>query len=95
MPNASDSSKALTPTPSAACTAACTGEPENANADALNITSLGTPPQAPNALDTGHQGESEGTAAIDQPDPLAAIAAAIGALSPTDRTRLAKMLLGE
>ncbi len=38
----------LTPTPSAACTAACTREAENANA--------GTPA-------AGHQGEGEGAAA--------------------------------
>ena len=55
--NASDSSKGLTPTPSAACTAACTSEPENANAD------------APDA----HQGdEGEGTDQGDRLDKLAA-----------------------
>ena len=34
----SDDSKALTPTPSAACTTACTSEGENANADAAPPT---------------------------------------------------------
>jgi hypothetical protein len=94
-------SKALTSTPSDACTAACTSEPKNANADALNATSSGTPPQAPGTLDTdqgiqaaavAHQGsEGEG---INQGDPLARLAAELGNLSPADRERLAAMLTG-
>ena len=88
-PVASDSSKALTPTPSDACTCACTSEGENANADALEAASLGTPPQAADVLDTGHQSEGEG---IDQGDPLTKLAAELGKLSPEDRQRLAAML---
>jgi hypothetical protein len=75
----SDSDKALTSTPSAACTAACTSEAANANA--------GT-------LDTADQGAGEGTAAIDQGDPLAVLAAELAKLSPADRERLAAMLTG-
>jgi hypothetical protein len=87
------------PTPSAACTAACTSEAENANA--------GTP-------EAGHQGQGEATAAgtldadqqdrpagdrgqgegADQGDPLAKLAAALLALTPADRARLAAMLTG-
>ena len=59
-PVASGDSKALASTPSAACTCACTSEGENANADAPETASVGTPPQAADALDTGHQGEGEG-----------------------------------
>ena len=77
--NASDSSKALTPTPSAAWTAAWTSKPENANAD------------APDA----HQGDKgEGTAAGPAADPLESLAAALLTLSPADRERLAAMLTG-
>jgi hypothetical protein len=42
-------------------------------------------------LDAGRGTEAEG---IDQADPLAAIAALLAGLSPTDRARLAKMLTG-
>jgi hypothetical protein len=84
----SDSSKGLTPTPSDACTCACTSEPENVNADALDTTSLGTPPQAPDT-DQGNKGEG-----IDQGDPLANLAAVIASLSLIDRQRLAAMLTG-
>jgi hypothetical protein len=62
-----------------ACTCACTSEPKNANADALN---------------TGQQGVGEGTAAIDQADPLARLAAELGKLSPEDRQRLVALLTG-
>ncbi len=99
-PVISRDSKALTSTPSDACTAACTSEPKNANADALNTTSSGTPPQAPAALDTdhgsqaaaAHQRQGEGTAATDQGDLLAKLAAALVSLSPADRAELSKLL---
>ena len=74
----SEDTQALTPTLPAACTAACTSEPENANA--------GT-------LDADQGSKSEGTDQ-DQGDPLAAIAAALVNLSPADRARLAAMLGG-
>jgi hypothetical protein len=77
--DASIDSKALTPTPSAACTSACTSEGENANDD---------------APDAGNRGEGEGAAAIDQGDPLAWLAAELGKLSPEDRQRLAALLIG-
>ena len=79
---------ALTPTASAACTCACTSEPENANADALDSTSLDTPPQAADA-DQGNLGEG-----IDQGDTLAKLAAELVKLSPADRQRLTAMLAG-
>ncbi|MEI8376189.1 MAG: hypothetical protein WCJ35_25495 [Planctomycetota bacterium] len=44
--------------------------------------------------DTGHQEESEGTAAADQGDPLTKLAAALLTLSPADRERLTAMLTG-
>ena len=90
VPDASLDNKALTSTPSAACTSACTSEGENANADALDAASLGTPPQAADA----HQDKGEGTAAIDHADPLAMLAAAVANLSPANRERLAAMLAG-
>ena len=97
-PVASGNSKGLTSTPSAACTAACTSTGENANADAREAASLGTPAQAAGTLDTGqdtqdaavaHQGEGEG---IDQGDSLAKLAAALLILSPADRAKLSKLL---
>ena len=94
-PDASVDSKALTPTPSPVCTRVCTSEPENANADALEAASLGTLSQAADVLDTGHLGESEGAAAIDQGDPLARLAAELAKLSPEDRQRLAALLAGQ
>ena len=80
---------ALTPTPSPVCTRVCTNTPENANADALEAASLGTPPQAADAPNADQGNEGEG---IDQGAPLAAIAAAIANLSPADRARLAVLL---
>jgi hypothetical protein len=77
-PDASDSSKALTPTPPAACTNACTSEGENANYNLLDS-------RAGEATEDGNKGPS---------DLLAVIAAALCALSPADRARLAKMLQG-
>ena len=73
---ASVDSKALTPTPSAACTSACTSEAENANADALDadqgdtlatlaaalLTLSPADRERLAAMLTGHQGESEGKA---------------------------------
>ena len=76
-PVASEDSKALTPTPFPACTSACTSEPKNANADALEAASLDAPPQAADA---------------DQGDTLAKLAAALLTLSPTERAKLAAML---
>jgi hypothetical protein len=93
--DASGNRQALTPTPFPVCTSVCTSEPENANADALEAASLGTPPQAADVLDTGHQSEGEGTAAIDQSDPLTRLAAELGKLSQADRQRLAAMLAGQ
>ena len=79
--------QALTPTP----LPVCTSEGEKANADTLEADSLGTSPQAADALEAGHQDKSEG---IDQGDPLARLAAAIANLSPADRARLAAMFTG-
>jgi hypothetical protein len=78
-PDASENSKALTSTPSAVCTRVCTSEAKNANADATG---------------TGERDQGEGTAAVDQGDPLAKLAAAVLSLSPADRERLATMLTG-
>jgi hypothetical protein len=73
----SPDSKTLTPTPSAACTCACTSEGKN--------------------VDAGPQDAESGQSVDDgsgvRPDPLAAVAAAISALSPADRMKLAKMRL--
>ncbi len=97
-PAASEGSKALTPTPSAACTAACTSEPENANASAPEATSPDTPPQAADTLITdqgsqaavvSHRGQGEGTS---QGDLLTKLAAALLTLSPADRAELSKLL---
>ena len=85
-PDTSADSKALTPTPSAACTSVCTSEGENANADALDTASLDTSPQA---ADAHHGNEGEG---IDQGDPLARLATELRTLSLPDRTRLAVLL---
>jgi hypothetical protein len=76
--DASDSSKALTPTPSAACTNACTSEMERANADALDVP---------------EQKKSTGAETPTAPaDRLALLAAELAKLSPADRERLAAML---
>ena len=75
----------VAPTPSAACTCACTSEAENTNAgtaDADQNQSEGT--------DQG--GTARGSSAADQGDPLAAIVAALLALSPAERERLAGMI---
>jgi hypothetical protein len=81
----------VTSTVSAACTAACTSEGENANAGAAGAASLGAPPDAAGNLDTDQGDEGEATA--DKPaDPLAALAATLLTLSPADRARLATLL---
>ena len=90
--DASADSKALTPTPFPVCTRVCTSEPENANADALEAASVGPPPQA---ADADQSNEGEGTAAIDQGDPLTRLAAELSKLSQEDRQRLAAMLVGQ
>jgi hypothetical protein len=93
--NASETGKGLTPTPSAACTAACTSEPENANAGTLDADQHDQP--------TGDQDQGEGTdqggtargsSAADQGDALTKLAAALLDLTPADRERLAAMLAG-
>ena len=102
-PVTSADSKALTPTPSAACTSACTSEGENANADALDTALLDTSPQAADAdADRGDEGEgidqggtAGGSSTAEQGDPLAALAAAVANLSPANRERLAAMLTGQ
>jgi hypothetical protein len=76
-PTEGEQGEPLTATPSAACTAACTSEAENANA--------GT-------LETHQDGKGEGAGGSPS-DPLAALAAAIAGLSPGNRERLAGMLL--
>jgi hypothetical protein len=86
-----ETDKGLTATPPAVCTSVCTSQRENANADDLD-RHPGAP--SPDALDNsapGPRADGEGT---DQAgaDPLAGLAAAIAALSPTDRVRLAEML---
>ena len=83
--DASDSSKALALTPSAACTSACTSEGENANADAPEV-------DQGNANEEIDQGR--GSSTTDQTAPLAKLAAALLTLSPADRERLASMLNG-
>jgi hypothetical protein len=99
-PIASDSSKALTPTPPAACTSACTSAGKNTNADGPNHIPLDTSPQAADAPDTGHQGQCKGidqgrgSSTADQTDPLAKLADALLTLSPADRELLAAMLKG-
>jgi hypothetical protein len=70
--------KALTSTPSAACTCACTSEGKNAN-------------DGPQDTAQREVGEDPGQA---QPDPLTTLAAALLTLSPADRARLAAMLTG-
>ena len=72
--------KELTSTPLPVCTRVCTSEGENANADALYA-------------DQGNKGEGIGESS-GSGDPLAAIAAAIAALSPADRQRLSSILIG-
>jgi hypothetical protein len=62
-----------------ACTAACTSEGENRNGG---------------DLDQGQDGKSEGAAGTPA-DALAAIAAAVSALGPADRERLAALLAGD
>jgi hypothetical protein len=92
-------------TPSAACTAACTSEAENANAGPLEAASLGTSPHAADGADAhqgdegeeiGQGGAARGLSAVDQSpaDPLAVLAAAVAKLSPADRERLAALLTG-
>jgi hypothetical protein len=78
-PDATDDIKGLATTPPPVCTRVCTSEDENVN---------GSPPQA-------DQGEATDHASLPEPDPLALIAVAIAALSPADRARLAKMLIGQ
>ena len=97
-PVASDGIKGLAPTPSAACTSACTSEAENVNAEALDTASP-VPLQVP--ADQGNEGEGidhggagRGSSTADQGDPLAVLAAAVANLSPADRERLAVMLTG-
>ncbi len=70
----------VTPTPSAACTAACTSEPENANAGTLDA-------------DQGNEGE--GTAGKPAAASLESLAAALLTLSSADRAKLAAMLTGD
>jgi len=82
--NASGNPQALTPTDSAACTAACTSEAENDNA---------TTETEPGELDR-QPGEPPAAPAADPaPDSLAMLAAALVNLSATDRAKLAAMLL--
>jgi hypothetical protein len=72
-------------TPPAACTCACTSEPENAHAG-----------RVPSGCDADHSaGDQQQGEGIDQADPLAKLAAALLALSPADRERLAAMLKGD
>ena len=93
-PDASGEDKRLTATLSAACTAACTSEGENANAGTPEAASLDSPPQAADTLEIDQGSEGEGAA--DKPaDPLAGLAAAIAGLTPADRERLAAMLGGK
>ena len=74
--DASEAIEALTSTPPAACTAACTSDPKNVNA--------GT-------IDADQDGEDE--VAVDD-DGLAVLVALVGGLSPTERTRLLKIIAG-
>ena len=80
MRDASEDSKGLTPTTSAACTRACTSEAENTNA--------GTPNE-------GQTDKGEGTAGKAAAGSLESLAAALLTLSPADRAKLAAMLAGD
>ena len=91
------------PTPSAACTAACTSEAENANADTLDADHCSIAERID--ADQGDKGEgidqgaaARGSSTAGAPsgsaDPLAKLAAALLTLSPADRERLAAMLTG-
>ena len=95
------SDKGLAPTPSAVCTRVCTSEGENANAG----QSDGGPgdqgevigaDQGEEGADDAHGGAKPDAppAPPDQGDPLAALAAELGKLSPEDRQRLAALLIG-
>ena len=97
--NPTGETKALAPTPSAACIAACTSEAENANGDAPKAASLDSSPEAADRLDTGPDTQAAAVAdqgdegeRTDQGDPLAVLAAELAKLSPADRERLAAML---
>jgi len=79
--NVSVDTKALTTTPSGACTTACTGEPENGNAGTQDA-------------DYRSEGEGFDATAACQGDPLAKLAAELGNLSEDDRARLVAMLTG-
>ena len=85
--------QALTPTPSDACTAACTSEPENVNTDTSKTgqAEAPSPPadQPAQAAAFAHRSKAEG---IDQGDPLDKLAGALLALSPADREKLTVML---
>jgi len=93
-PDASEGNKELASTPPAACTAACTSEGKNVNADAPQGGSPAALPQAAEPLNAKPGSEGEGTAS-EAPDPLAALAAAIANLSAADRERLVAMLGGQ
>ena len=96
-PDVSVASKGLTPTPSVACTNACTSKPENANAyppeaghkDQGEGTAAGTldvDPETP-AGDQGGTGRGSSAADQDQDqgDPLTKLAAASVDLTPADQ----------
>jgi hypothetical protein len=80
------------PTPPAACTNACTSEAENANADTFNPASHGTPLQDASVPDTDKREGMEKLSGLS--DVLARFVVTLLTLSPSDRARLARMLLG-
>ncbi len=90
-----NSSKALTSTPSAACTCACTSEAQNANTfrpqARVAESSLPAANQSDQAAASVNQVEYEG---VNQGDLLASLAAVIAQLSSADRQRIAAMLMG-
>jgi hypothetical protein len=85
--DASENRQAHTPTPSAACTAACTSKAENANAGPTNA-------DQGDGEGIDQSGADRGSSTADQGNPLAVLAAAVANLSPADRDRLAAMLTG-
>lgn len=91
-PVASEDNKGLATTPPPVCTRVCTNKGENANADAPGAgrgVKGDEPPSGAVVAEASVEGRPDGQ------DPLALLAAAIGELSPDDRARLARMLVGE
>jgi hypothetical protein len=93
---ASEAPQGLAPTHSPVCTRVCTSEGKLDNAATLDAILSGLSLQPADALnaDQGHESEGAGRGS-SVGDPLAKLAAALLALSPADRARLAAMLSGQ